>query len=401
MARRISGLLMHLQVFEIPKDTGLGDRTDEHEKPEEEKKDSEPLYDGTVKRVRVKMEKHDVPLLRIVGYDPKSRTKSSLVVDPRAVAEIAGGLYSQYLEVSRRRELARLVCESLTIIYPRGKPFELVAPWSGAGKDVGGGSSGDSNVLRSNTEKTLKRPGRIFRSGIVISHLDVIVTVFTSHLSRIDTSSKRRGSGDNTRQPSKYQIIINFYSMKASDSIEITLDERDQTSRIGRAILDYPIGAARATAIRHLCRFCKASLEPDPNNSEMKLLKIEFVPAKKEFLDDYRHVSAPDTGDDIRPVGAPIVFLPLDTVGEMLYRRGLIIPVVGRNGIITHKGKEYVVSVFTKTVKEGPERGLVVQLYDRSVPKTLAIHIGPSEIVRLCDNAHEPDLLHDMMSAKW
>eukprot|EP01041_Mallomonas_annulata_P004421 gene4421-8802_t len=419
MARRVSGLLMHLQVFEIPKDTGLRNKaytntlTEEKRDTDRETDDGsgtggkvrvvEPSFDGTVKRVRVRMEKQELPQLKIVGYDPKSRLKTIITVDPRAVGEIAGGLYSPYLEIPRRRELARLVCEALQITFPRGKPFELIVPWSGLEKGLTGAIAGDGTAFRSTAEKTNKRPGRIFRSGVNISHLDLVVTVFIHvepKLEETTSTTKIRRQVAQKNIP-KNQIIMNFYSILASEAFELILDEKDQSTRVGHAISTFPVGSARATAIRNLCRFCRASLEPDPQDKDLKILKVQLIAPKKVFLDDYKHVVAPATGDEARPVGAPTVFLPLDTCGEMLYRRGLSVPMVGRNGAAVTSGKEYLVSVFSKSMNDGPEKGLVVRMYDRVATKTLAIHIGPSEMMRLCERANEADLLHDMTTARW
>jgi hypothetical protein len=73
-----------------------------------------------------------IPHFRVVAYDPKSRRKLNITVPPSALQELAGGMYSQYLMPERRRELASILCDSLLCIFPRGLPYEVIIPWSGA-----------------------------------------------------------------------------------------------------------------------------------------------------------------------------------------------------------------------------------------------------------------------------
>jgi hypothetical protein len=73
-----------------------------------------------------------VPLFRVVAYDPKARRKLNITVPPEALLELAGGVHSQYLMPERRKELASILCDSLLCIFPRGLPYEIIIPWSGA-----------------------------------------------------------------------------------------------------------------------------------------------------------------------------------------------------------------------------------------------------------------------------
>ena len=403
---------MHLQVFELPLPEQKLERKISTAPLDDEKDDQvgsaqhtsnsvEPLFDGTMKRVRTKLEKHPVPQLRIVAYDPRSRQKSVLLVDKGAVCEVAGGVYSMYLEPVRRRELSRLVCESLQLHFPKGKPFELIVPWSGAEKKATGAQAGDKNTWRSSADRIHKRNGKIFRAGVRISNLELIVTVFMHVPTKEEEKALQNTLLEQDLEALKNQIVVNFYSSAACEAFEIVVDDKDQRERVGKAILEYPVGPVRATAIRNLCRFFRADLIDDPEDLDTKILRVELIPAKKDFLEDYRNVGAPRPGEDVRPVGAPTVFLPLDTCGEMLSRKGVLVPTAGRHGVETSPGKEYVVSVFSKSVTDGPEKGLVVKMYNRTSAKTLVIHIGPSELIRLCDRAGQPELLRDMVAARW
>jgi hypothetical protein len=62
--------------------------------------------------------------------------------------------------------------------------------------------------------------------------------------------------------------------------------------------------------------------------------------------------------------------------------------------------KDFLITVYTKSAAEGPERGLVVKLYDRATSLTSILHVGPSELMRICQHADEPDLIADIVTAQ-
>ena len=72
------------------------------------------------------------PELKLIAYDPKDQRKIPVNLPKEAILELAGGEYSLDLDPSRRRELARLVCESLLLIFPLDLPYDVFLPWSGA-----------------------------------------------------------------------------------------------------------------------------------------------------------------------------------------------------------------------------------------------------------------------------
>jgi len=281
--------------------------------------------------------------------------------------------------------------------FPRGKPFELVVPWSGAKKESLGATVAEKNTWRSSADRSIKRTGKLFRAGVRISNLELIVTVFSNVAPKTDDTITAL---DNKRATSAESIVMNFYHTLASETCEFLVDEKEQLERVKKLITEYPPGVARATAIRTLCRFCRADLSDDPDDPNKRILRVELVPINKDFIDDYKHVAVPKPGENLRPVGAPLVFLPLDTCGELLVRRGVQVPAVGRHGAGLSKGCEYVISVYSKSPVDGPEKGLVVRMYNRLAAKTLILHVGPSEIIRLCQEAEEPELLRDMYAAR-
>jgi len=111
-----------------------------------------------------------------------------------------------------------------------------------------------------------------------------------------------------------------------------------------------------------LCRFFKADIVQDVAD-DSKSLRVDLLPPKKDFLSDYTDMQQlPGEEVAVRPVGIPGVFFPLDTCGRILHRRGMTLKLDGKNKTV----REFVVSVYTKSEVENPERGLVIKLYDRN-----------------------------------
>lgn len=426
LVRRVSGLLLQLTVFELPTAVAMAayeatkiQLLSELEIPQE-KKIGEDLLDGTENEgsacevehrgfaeERAKttiLTKYPPPAFRIVGFDPKSRRKVTLGIEPQAIIEVAGGVFSPYLDpsiASRRKELAKVVCDSLVLVFPGGgQPFELMLPWSGSRKESSGGtnvSSGDTTKdSRSSAERVNKRPGRIFRSAMKISKYELIVTIFTTPTSSNDDSTQHRN------------LDFNFYSPAASEATDLIVTESQQEERLGGSrILSYSEGVMRAAVIRRFCKFFRAEIIEDILDPHKKTLDVTLLPPDKGFITDYQQIGTPSPGDDVRPVGYPSVFFPLNTCGRPLHRRGMTLfqrQSCTNTKIERHSEKsqeqEFLVTLYTKSSLENAERGLVVKLYNRSNSETSILHIGPSELMRICSQAQEPDLLQDLVKAQ-
>lgn len=397
VARRVSGLLLQLVVFEMPKDKKQKSeiQQDIKEKGSDIKKDG-PKNLVTSKHHRAKLEMHEAPTLRVLGYDPRSKQRSIVVCPPQAVLEIAGGAYSAYLEESRRRELARIVCEALQLIYPKGGGFELLVPWAQTAEIVVAGYGGGKKSWRMSSERVLQRPGKIFRSGVRISNLDLIVSVYLY-------VSRREGDGDESaanKTKIDRSVVFNFYAQVASETTEIVLTEAVQIEYMGRCVQNFIQGDARATAIRNMCKFFSAEIEEDPNDSTKKVLNVELMPKNKGYIVDYKEIGLPKPGEDQRATGVPSVFMPPDTAGALLYRLNTKLFVKQSNAT---SDIEFLVSVFSKTKLEGPERGLVVKVYDPTISMTNVLHYSPSEVARLAKSSKDHDgetLLRELVSIK-
>ena len=103
-------------------------------------------------------------------------------------------------------------------------------------------------------------------------------------------------------------------------------------------------------------------------------------------------------GEDIRPLGIPIPFLPLDTRGELLLRRVVTAPV--RDAYRGHYLKEYVVSVYPKSQTHGIETGAVVMLYEPLGSVESCLHVGRVELRSLVTRKGQPTLIDDMLAVR-
>ena len=336
------------------------------------------------------LERYPPPAFRIVGYDPKSKRKVTLGVEPQAIIEVAGGVFSPYLDPERRKDLARVVCDALVLIFPSGKPFELLVPWSGAKKEISTAvvSKSENKISdRSGAERVLKRPGRLFRSALRISKYELLVSMYSHTVSQ---------AADTAQNTDNRQLNINFHSPAVSEAAEVVVKETEQIERLGRPILHFGEGAQRSVAIRRLCKYFRAEIIEDIMDPNKKTLVVVLLPPDKGFITDYQQVAASDPGEEIRPVGIPGVFFPLDTCGKALHRQGMSLP----NRERSKPNKDYLVTVYTKSMLENAERGLVVKLYDRAISETAVLHIGASELIRICEHFDEPDLLKDLVLAQ-
>jgi hypothetical protein len=343
--------------------------------------------------------KHTAPTLRVIGYDPRSRRKLVCIAPAQAVLEVAGGPYSNFLDPLRRRELARLLCESLLLVFPRGKPFELFVPWSGADTDaMSAAVMGDKGSWRNPAENTKKRAGKFFRAGLRVGKLDLVVTAYSPVISGSTSVSDGKAKAQELLE---MPITFNFYSNGSCQSIDVIVTKQEQIDRIGHTITSVADGAARAAAVRRFCRFFQAEHKAD-DKGQQQVLTVQLLASDKGYLGDYRNVGLPPPGEDTRPVGIPAVFAPLDIKGKLLHQCAVSLPIKG--GIVPsdekEKTKEYVVSMYTKSVDLGAEKGLVLKLYDPKISDYSILHIGTPELLKMCMRGNTPTLLEELHRAK-
>lgn len=419
MVRRVSGLLMQLTIFEIPSKEkekssvvklSTNEIDDNDDIPETTTAVKE-ITNGEVITMSKVLKSYHAPTLRIIGYDPGTKRKSICLASPAAVVEVVGGRYSPYLKPDRRKELARVVGDSLILFFAKGgdASFELVAPWSGASKKISNAvtSAGDKmSSSKSSAERVIKRPGKLFRSALRVFNLECVVSVYSKPGASIGEEDdgdemdegdvdKKEGEGGRIGK----DVIVNIYANAASQAEDIVVSEKDQVIRLGRPVTAFPEGTVRAAAIRRLCRFFRAELIEDPEDFEKKKLNVELMRPNKGYISEYRQLKPDAAGDDIlRPVGVPMIFMPTDTCGHILSRRGMQLPNKDKRNELNVL--DYIVTAYTKSPMENPERGLVVKIYEKGSSYTAVLHVGPSELMRLCDLANEPDLIRDMIKSK-
>lgn len=446
--RRISGLLMQLTVFELSKNYSQNslesnpiegviikgikirrrDKNDSDDEDEERKeRDEDEEINEIIRKSNeiIPVLKEIPPAFRILGYDPRSKRKVSIIIEPQAVVEVAGGPYSPYLDQDKRKTLAKIICDALTLYYPpttgastsslmdklnnsaNSSPFELVLPWSGA-KDgtIGSAIATTSGTVstKSTSERVHKRTGRIYRAVNKIGKYEVILSIFIL--------SKNKEEAIRTRNPN--DLIFNFYFPTTSFGLDLLVTEQEQIVRIDKPLLEFPEGTIRAAAIRHICKFFliekkkeapliqekngeknsnkdvdnqekkEANTNNTENNSKVEEnpFTVRLLPTNLFYLNNYNEIQLNDMpGQDIRPVGIPNVFFPLDTCGRILFKGGKTLINFKEN----NTRREFLVIIYTKSHSEGPERGLVVKLYDRMNSLLSILHIGPSYLITICE----------------
>jgi hypothetical protein len=301
LTRKVSGLLLQLTVFELltaAESVEAAERASlafaESLAPSGTSASAELSKD---KRRRGKVSSKKAPKFKIIAYDPSSKKKSTLMVDPDACTELAGGGFSPFLEVDRRRELAKIVCEALLLTFPKGQGYQIFVPWSGMDKsETAAAATSGKTSTRSTAERVIRRPGKIFRGGVRIGDMDVVITVYSQ------PAPKASGYAPDARQ-----LVFNFYSVEASEAIEMIVTDEDQVDRLGRAILSYADGEARAIAVRRFCKNFKCEIQEDEVVDGKKNLMVEFLKKKENFVEDYKQVGLGEPGENLRTYGAPFV----------------------------------------------------------------------------------------------
>jgi hypothetical protein len=304
--------------------------------------------------------------------------------------EVAGGLHSLYLDISKRKELAKIVCNALMVIKRRGHPFELTSQTRLRGfKQIDSMSLSSIQSSTEDADLIFHRKGKLCRFGAKISNLQVIVTFFT--LNTTPSSILNEESSD----ANDASIVINIYSSVRSLSCELIVTSDQQIQRLGKTIVSYKEGHVRATSLRHLCRFIQLDLIHASADSETQQLTAKLISPEKEFLAHYENVGVATPGEELNVIGAPVAFLPLNTLGDLFHRRVVRLPCDSAQ--LLHQ--DCMISLYTKSIALTPDRGVVMKLYESESRHTTTLHVGPIQLQRSCEAANEIDLLHDLASA--
>ena len=400
IARRVSGQLLQLTVFEVPMEIMEGltrPGTSGNDAPglnsgSTASSKTSPMKGGVADESRlISVTKYPPPTLRVVGYDPRTRRKLVCIAPAEAVTEISGGVYSPYLDPAKRRELAKMLCEALLLVFPRGKPFELLVPWSGADPEaMSAAVMGDKGSWRTAEESSKKRAGKFFRAGLRVGKLDLVVTAYSPV---VGGNTGVQDGKAMQKELMELPITLNFYSNGTSQTCDVVITKQQQIERIGHTITSVADGPPRAAAVRRFCKFFKA--EHVEMNGKVKLV-VALLPPDKGFLVDYENVGLPYPGEDTKPVGVPAPFIPLDQQGKFLHRCAATLS--SKSGDVPDTA--YVVNFYTKSKETGIERGMVIKFYDTKQSEYSILHVGAAELQRICERNEDPEIIHDLIETK-
>lgn len=384
-AQEIDGVLMHITAFEMP-------------------------LSETQSSV--------IPPLRYVAYNPRAQHTCKLLVPPDATAEIlsaldeelAGALKkpsTRLLHPANRFDLARAVSSRFRLRCFHRAPAEIILPWSKApceglspfGADPEPDALADERqpgaprdareqqrkILRTDRltrpaeDRVLKREHLLVRRMTRISNHEVIVSIF------------------GPPAPDLHALEINVYLTRIRRSVELRLNAEEQQKSLGCVILQtYVEGEPRQSAFDFLLRHLELHGVPSKKNQREIQSELREDELDKEILESRRHSSISltlatdlekpwlrayrtlDTSAPVqasRPEGIPVRFVPSDTKGDMVLRKGMTIP----------NGGEVIVTVSTRAKGEPASHGLVIDVYDAVTSYTATLHIVEQELRRLVD----------------
>jgi len=326
--------------------------------------------------------------------------------------ELAGGSYSPFLELARRKELAKILCQACLCTFPKGKSFELFINWSGAPQKAAG-VAGDKKSWRSSAERVIKRPGKLFRSGVRLSGLALVLTAYTQ--------PKPSSTGYNAEEK---QVVFNFYAKEVSEAFEFVITDEEQVERVGKRLLDFPLGAARAAAIRRLCKGCRAEVTEDPQQDDKMVLEVTLLPIGDDEKPWENPLEKDGEGDgegglvkvttQSEKASSTVRFFSFGAYGDDT-KDGLFTPKEGKGQILLRKDislnlstdtvtefivKEFITSTYLRAGGMGIERGVIARLYLKGSTDTVVMHVGGPSLKALCVKANEPDLIRDCVTAR-
>ena len=328
--------------------------------------------------------------------------------------------------------MAKILCRGALLTFPKGKGFELFINWSGVPQKAGG-VAGEKKSWRSSAERVIRRPGKLFRSGVRISGHELVLTCYTQPVPR----STAYNADDK-------QIVFNFYAKEVSEAYEFVITDDEQIERLGKKILDFPQGSGRSAAIRRLCKGCRADITEDPNQDDKIVLEVNLLPLDNDnaIEDNEDDTSSPaGTGEaghlvkittqsekaasTVRYFGFEVesteltqqgnisqiedgLFKPRDTKGTLLSRVEYPFDVISDKQLVTEaRGgahipdiRDFIVSAYSRNPNMGVERGIVMRLFMKGSSDTIVMHLSGMRLQKLVEWGGEPDLLRDCVTQR-
>lgn len=382
-AQEICGVLMHVTAFEMP------------------------------------MSQHDVhtgiPRFRFVVYNPHAQHTSKLFVPSDSVAEVLNALDREHpgflkkpstrlRDPANRFDLARAVAKHLRLHSSHRAPPEVYFPWprTQVQPPVLFGADPEPDTLldeqntgllmgaderyrqrrlsvlnrftRQTEETARKRADLVLRRMTRISNHDVIVSIFAPPLPR-------------------HLLQVHVFLPHIAGSVELRIDAEEQRQSLGRAILEHADGEPRDAAFDLLLRNLHLhgvprKKESDVENEELCDDKLDVVTdsgkrhgisltleanPNRPWLTAYKSLDTSIPVQDNRPRGYPVRFVPSNTKGDLLLRKGMTIP----------NGGEVVVTVSSRAKGEPASHGLVIEVYEPITSYTTTLHIVEKELRKL------------------
>jgi hypothetical protein len=267
------------------------------------------------------------------------------------IGEAAEG--AEYLlQSTHQGELALAVSRHLRLLFPRNKPPELVLPWSRA--DIGEGVIGEDADVQSTRpphEMQRVRPGRMFSAGMRVDNCDVICTVFEDH----DDSMSVR---------------VNVYDPRVSESAEVIVGHEECQTILGRPWREFQPGQPRDFVFQKLCQQLRLTTTRDGDGKAFIKAEID-TDLSRPWVPAYHRLDPSEPVQPARPTGLPLVFIPADTRGDLVLRRGVKLQQV-----------EVLMTVSTRAKGEPGKHGLVFEAYNPAISSTATLHVGSSELYK-------------------
>lgn len=401
-AQEIEGVLMHVTAFEMPlqAENSLNVVT------------SELMGQSSAWPLCAKL-----PPLRFVTYNPRAQHTCKFLVPPEAIAEVLVALddklqgalnkpSARLRDPANRFDLARAVAAQFRLQCFHRAPPEVYLPWSQAEKQPALPNGADPEpdalvdarqpgapegtreqhrqrkilrmdcITRPPEDIVRKRTHRVLRRMTRVSEHEVIISVFAPP------------------EP-KHALDINVYLTRLRRAVELRVSADEQRCSLGRAVLEHQQGEPREAAFDFLLRHLRlhgvpTTMEKDDveklddemvedaihlsKKSQSILLTLATSP-DKPWLTAYQNLDTSVSVQSKRPEGHPVCFVPADTKGDLVVRKGIRIP----------HGGEVLVTVSSRAPGEPPSHGLVIEAYDPVTSYTATLHIVAQELLKLVD----------------
>lgn len=447
-AQAVDGALVHVNVFELPEGVETSAPS-----PAPAPSPTPAPSPAAAPSPAPALESLPLPHLRFVCWNPLAKHRSMFIVPPEACREVMAledaeqatkGLKAERTPPSfrlanplHRFDLALAITKRLRLSCSHRAPPDAFLPWSGGraapllhgpdpeplGEDYDGGLSDDKHPMH---DKTKDKRNRRLQYGVSIRKEE----------DRINRRSRRRRLFRVSTRVGKAECIVSVYHAIDTEldldfnvcvprirrACEIRITGSDQRHCMGRPCLEHAQGEPRKAAIDWLIRHLRLQDVPSPEELRTErdwaerrdapdsvkdleekapdplpemTLSLDSNP-EKPWLSAYQGLDTTIKVDVVtgegRPHGVPLAFIPLQTSGDLVLRKGMALP----------HGGDCIITVTTRAPGEPAVHGLVIQAYDPVTSYTAKLHLGAREIIKLIefqeDRMTDPELIESSVS---